>query len=196
MLAKLRACVKACIREFRKKEDQEVVKIPLKQMEGILVFTHVPFPLDTTRVLLGDNEVFFQRYVFGFCMAKTIVSLYMIEIMLKYAHQKIDEENGKEIKNRRGHNIGKLFRDLPEKVKREIGTKYRDRAKVILHRENVEVMPIQSLVKILKGDPITDIRYFWQRPKGKELPQYHNDMEAFGYGIAVGACDYPDPSKP
>ena len=195
MLAKLRACVKACIKEFRKKENKKAVKIPLKQMEGILVFTHVPFPLKPTRRLLGDNEIMFQRYIFGFSMAKVIVNLYMIEIMLKYAHQKIDERNRVEIKNRRGHNIGKLFHDMPKKERQKIEVKYRERAKFILDKENVKVMPMQSLVKILKGDPITDIRYFWDRPKGKELPQYHYDMEALSYGIAVGACDYPDPNK-
>ncbi len=169
-------------------------------MEGLFVFSHVMFPEKAVRVLLEGRpnaEMLVRKFVFGFYMAKIIVGLYTIEIMLKYAHQEIDKRGEKEIRSRRGHDIVKLFRDLPKQERRNIEIKYEERAEEILREGRAkEVMSLRSLIRLLKGHPITDMRYFWERPKGERLLQYHGDMEAFSYGIAIGACGYPDPNKP
>ena len=192
MFKRLKSCFKS--------KKQKAVEIPLKKMEGLLIFTHIEFPLKAVNLLFAGRhnaDILTRRYLFGFYMAKTIVSLHVIEIMLKYAHQEIDKKNGVEIKSRHGHNIVKLFRSLPEQERHDIGVKYEERVGVILHdRRAKEVIPLDSLIKLLRGNPITDMRYFWERSKGEKLPQCHNGLEAFSYGIAVGACNYPDPNKP
>ena len=178
-------------------------EIPMIELEGILAFANIPFPEKGVRMQLQgrpDFDKLYERIEFGFYMAKAIVSLYGIEVMLKYSHQQIDKRNGKEIEPRYTHDIGTLFKDLPPAEKDIIQAHYIERGKNILKDKRAScITPLQSLVDILECDAITDLRYYWDRPKGEEgkkLPSYHNDMEALSYGIAVGLLDYRPARKP
>lgn len=181
----------------KKEKPQE---IPLKIMEGILAFAHISFPERSIKKVLreaGHPDNLSEKFEFGFIMAKSIVSLYTIEILLKYAHQQIDKRAGGELKTKRGHNICKLFADLPEEKQRKVKARYQERAKEIVRENRADkIIPLNSLLDVLEGDPITDLRYFWDKPNGKGLAYHHNNMEAFSYGVAIGVCGYPVPKKP
>lgn len=181
----------------KKEKPQE---IPLKTMEGIFTFAHIPFPESGIKKALreeGRSDDLSENLKFGFIMAKSIVSLYTIEILLKYAHQQIDKRAGSELKTKWGHNICKLFADLPEEKQRKVEALYQERAKEIVHENRAEkVIPLKSLLDVLGRDPITDLRYFWEKPNSKDLAYHHNNMEAFSFAVAIGVCGYPAPKKP
>ncbi len=181
----------------KKEKTQE---IPLKTMEGIFIFADIPFPEKGIKKALreaGRRDDLSENLKFGFIMAKCIVSLYTIEILLKYAHQQIDKRAGGELKTKRGHNICKLFADLPEKERIKIESLYQERAKEIVRENRAEkVTPLKSLLDFLGKNPITDVRYFWDKPNGKGLAYQHNNMEAFSFAVAIGVCGYPAPQKP
>ncbi len=186
MLRKLKSCLKP--------KKQKAVEIPLDTLQGVFTFTHIPFPEKAVDRILAGNpyaDRMKPNLMFGFYVAKTIISLYAIEILLKHAHHQVDKRKGEEIKSRHGHNIVKLFNSLPKQEKHDIGAQYKVRAKMIINDKRAEeIMPMGLLIKKLRGHPITDMRYFWERPKGRELPNYHNDLEALSYGIAVGVCKF------
>ena len=186
-----------------KTNNKTVMEIPLIELEGTLLFSNIVFPekavMDGLHGRANDKELY-QRLVFGFYMAKSIISLYSIEVMLKYVHQKIDKRDGGEIKSRKGHDIGKLFNDLPPEEQHIIEYKYMERWKdILVEKRAIEIMSLQSLITVLTCDTITDLRYYWDREKGVEgrkLPSYHNGMDALGYGIAVGLLGYGPIKKP
>ena len=96
--------------------------IPLKNLEGILLFANTCFPVENIKDQLegrANSDELFNKTRDGFRMGQTITNLYMIEIMLKYLHQQNGEKNVRKGKpyhkqtyiNNLSNSIDRLVRD-------------------------------------------------------------------------------------
>ncbi len=91
----------------------------------------------------------------GFSVGKTILGLYLVEILLKDAlvdlHIKFDYN----------HNLHQLFELLPKGKRSDIEQRY----SAVLHNQIERTVnhaaTARNFLKFLGNDPITDARYFW-----------------------------------
>ena len=94
----------------------------------------------------------------GVVIGRQIVGLYIVEILLKRA---LVEEG---IQPPHHHGLLELFRDLPGPKRQAAESKYQE---ILVHR--VEdgwdfQKSVESFLEYLGNNPITDTRYFWDRP--------------------------------
>ena len=97
-----------------------------------------------------------------------------------------------------GHNIHKLFCNLPKEDRHAIKQKYEEMM-TNLFGESSDKISFESLLDLLesdKNDPITDLRYFWEKPEALKLIKYWNVMIILGYSILVAKCDYKESEIP
>ena len=174
-------------------------QIPLKNLEGILLFANTHFPVEKIKDQLEgrtNSDDLFSKTHDGFRMGQTITNLYMIEIMLKYLHQQRGEKNVRQY----GHNIHKLFCNLRKEDRHAIKQKYEEVITKLFEEYSKEIS-LESLLDLLDADPtdpITKLRYFWEDKniEGLKLIEYWDKMIILGYSILVSRCDYPESEIP
>ena len=116
-------------------------------IEGVLDYfnTRCPHETDDPRRL-------------GFQVGRQFVGLYIVEMLLKYA---LDDLR---IEYQRNHGLLDLLRKLPRQRRRAVERKYQE----ILGNRVEEAWDFQetvdSFLAYLGNNPITDSRYFWERP--------------------------------
>ena len=115
-------------------------------LEGVLDCFNASFPYDD-----ADDP---RRL--GFVVGQQIVGLYLAEMLLKYA---LDHSG---VSYDLHHNLHRLFIDLPELHRDAVERKYTE----ILNSTTASVWDVaatvDSLLRYLGQDAITDTRYFWE----------------------------------
>ena len=94
----------------------------------------------------------------GFVMGRQIIGLYIVELLLKRA---LAEEG---IQPPHHHGLLELFRQLPGPKRQAAERKYQE---VLAHRveEGWDIQQtVETFLEYLGANPITDTRYFWDRP--------------------------------
>ncbi len=114
-------------------------------MEGLLDVFNAPFPHERN----DPREA-------GFNVGKQIVGLYIVEMLLKYALDDIGGMHGQH------HNLHDLFRKLPRQRRRAVERKYTEILNSTMDWAWDVAKTVDSLLRYLGRDPITDTRYFWE----------------------------------
>ena len=120
-------------------------------LEGLLTNFALPFPYD-------DRD---DPRRMGFSVGQQIVGLYLAEMLLKYALDNSGVPHGQH------HNLHDLFRNLSRPRRRAVNRQYTK----ILNSEvdwtwNV-AKTVDSLLRFLGKNAITDTRYFWDADPNK-----------------------------
>ena len=125
----------------------------------------------------------------GFSVARQIVGLHLVELLLKYALE------GLGIGYARDHDLGSLFRALPEEIRDLAERKY---AEILASaREAWEfARSIESLLAYLGKDPVTESRYFWEpreyREGGASILFSQGTVEMLIYALFISLHGYPE----
>ena len=134
---------------------------------------------------LEENHEPRQRM--GMIIGRQIISLYIVEILLKKTHKinnVIYEQN---------HNIKELFEKLPPKLQEEIRITYIKLMKSHLKYTIEFCQSVDSLVDYLSKNDITDIRYSWNVDKKKKEGSFFtllDDMMNLTYAILIVLYSY------
>ena len=146
-------------------------------LEGVLDYFNVSF----TR---GSKD----RGMIGYTVGQQIVGLYLTEMLLKYAMNRAGQPYG------RIHNLSELFSELPKSSRSAVESKYSQ----LLADEVAETWDfassVDSFLKFLGDDPLTDSRYFWERsrPYGGSILFTVKDLRQLIYALFIALDDYPE----
>ena len=146
-------------------------------LEGVLDYfnTTCPHELDDPRRL-------------GFQVGRQFVGLYIVEMLLKYA---LDDAR---TEYEPSHRLLDLFRSLPRQRRRAVERKYQE----ILANRVEEAWDFQetvdSFLTYLGSNPITDSRYFWERPHTGEISIVFqpDSLASLIYAIFIVLHQYPE----
>jgi len=127
----------------------------------------------------------------GFTIGRQVIGLYLLEILLKYAHSHPPH----------GHNLAHLFASLPKLKRQEVEDKYQE-----LLANGVEetwdfARTAESFFDYLGKNPITETRYFWenqyQRPDDEPLLIGVGILGVLIWSVFIALHNYPEsaPSK-
>ena len=146
-------------------------------LEGVLDYFNTPFPH-------GPDD---PRRI-GFGVGRQIVGLYLAEMLLKYALDHMNEPYEK------GRDFLGLYSALPERGRSAVEAKYAD----ILSSEAVDVFDfastVESYLRYLGDDALTDSRYFWERerPHDASIVFMENDLRRLVYSLFIVLHNYPE----
>ena len=142
-------------------------------LEGLLVYYEVTFPHDDRDPGLLDSG------------RTTVGRLYLVEMLLKYAADDLGRQFGS------NHNLLSLFNKLPRQRRRAVARMYK---KVLDNRVSSTWDYAQSLdshLKHLGDNPLTETRYFWEFAGDKPIPLSPGPLVPLIYGLLLELHGYP-----
>lgn len=128
--------------------------------------------------------------VFGFQMGKQLLSLYAIELLIKYELEKL------ELKYGASHNLIALYEKLPLEKRNEAGQTYQ----LILKNQKEWTWDvaesIESLLQYLGKNAITDTRYFWEPGRSRlvdnaSILMMPDILQVLVYSLVIALHKYP-----
>lgn len=147
-------------------------------LEGVLDYFNTPFPH-------ADPDD--PRQV-GFNVGRQVIGLYLAELLLKYA---LDDDG---VWHRRNHNLYELFRQLARPRRRRVEEKYTEILTSRRRHAWDHERTVDELLKYLGDDPMTDSRYFWERPHTGEISILIavETVYALVYALFIALHRYPE----
>ena len=118
----------------------------------------------------------------GFRIAQSITGLYVIEIALKHAHQKLDKEP------ECTHNLEALLSELSKNEKKRISQKYHEFVNYNMEYSYKIAKSPQALLGFFGKSPITYFRYFWD--KYENVPVFPGEIANLASALLVTLCDH------
>ena len=146
-------------------------------LEGILDYFNAPFPHE-------DDDPRKSSFAIG----RQIIGLYLIEVLLKYAIHK----SGRRFEPH--HNLAQLFWQLPSTQRRAVERKYKE----ILNNKVPSAWDYEETVdkylQYLGNNPITDTRYFWERPHTGQISIVFSpeSLSRLIYALFIALHQYPE----
>ena len=153
--------------------------VSLVWLEGVLDYFNVSFPR-------GSRD----RRRIGYTVGQQIIGLYLTEMLLKYALVRAGKPYD------RNHALIDLFSDLPKSSRSAVESNYSQ----LLADEVAETWDfassVDSFLKFLGDDPLTDSLYFWERCRtyGGSILFTVNNLRHLIYALFIALHGYPEGS--
>ena len=160
--------------KLNEEREHKRIKPSVYWMEGLLDFINLKFPHEK-----GD-----PCYI-GFQVGQRMISLYLIEMLLKYALDNMDREF------RRSHNLYSLFKKLPRPQRRALERTY---TAILNNRVSSTwdfARTVESLLLYTGSDSITETRYFWEHWNQKPTPLSPGPLIPLIYTLFIELHEYP-----